>query len=85
MQFAYRDNWGRSPVHWAVLNGQIAVLDVLLQSGYFCANPQPLLNNDRKRRTSEESPIEICHRLYHHSNPELYQRIQCLLLQYMDN
>ena len=58
-----RDNWGRTPVHWAVLHGNIQVLEILLRNGFSADPPK---RNDSRRRTSvaNESPMEICSRLY---------------------
>jgi hypothetical protein len=73
------DNWGRTPVHWAVLHGHPQVLEVLLRNGL---NANPPKQRDKCRRTSvaNESPMEICNRLFG-DNPAVYQCIQEMLEQ----
>jgi non-ribosomal peptide synthetase component F len=59
----WHDNWDRTPVHWAVINGHVEALNVLLESG---CDPNPLKSKHGHKRTSAaiESPLEVCDRLY---------------------
>jgi acyl-CoA synthetase (AMP-forming)/AMP-acid ligase II len=74
------DKWYRSPVHWAVLNGRVEALSILLQEG-FSPNPPHPSNKSAKRGTSikVESPLEICERVYTHDDP-IGLKIKNLLL-----
>jgi ankyrin repeat protein len=51
-----------SPVHWAILNGRLEALKVLLQHGCSAMPPRPKRNN--RSSAAVESPLEICERLY---------------------
>ena len=61
----WRDRWHRTPVHWAVLNGHLEALEVLLAAG---ADPDPRAPSAYKhqKRTSlrQESPPELARRLH---------------------
>ena len=72
-----RDNWGRTPVHWAVLHGHSQVLEILLRNG-FSANPPKPKDNHRRTSVANESPMEICSRLYE-SDPKTFQCIKDIL------
>jgi len=64
-RFDWADRWFRTPVHWAVLNGNVESLKILLKSGCSANPPKPKAGGS-KRQTSLviESPLEICNRLY---------------------
>ena len=72
-----RDNWGRTPVHWAVLHGHVRVLEILMYNG-FTANPPKPKDNTRRTSVANESPMEICCRLYE-NDPTTYQCIKEML------
>lgn len=60
--FSFPDRWGRSPVHWAVLNGHIDALVLLLDLG---ANVAPgKSKNARKSSIAIETPLEMARRLF---------------------
>jgi ankyrin repeat protein len=63
----WRDKWSRTPVHWAVLNKHVDALRVLIEMG--CnAHPAKTHRKTGKRSSiDEESPEEICIRLYQSS------------------
>jgi hypothetical protein len=63
----WRDRWYRTPVQWAVLNGHLATLRLLLLAG---CNPKPPPSRRPNRSTSaeNEAPVEICERLYLHAS-----------------
>ena len=59
----WRDNWSRTAVHWAVLNGNVESLRILLEMG--CkANPVKLTASQMKSSIASESPMEICRRVH---------------------
>jgi ankyrin repeat protein len=56
------DKWFRTPVHWAVLNGRVHALEILLDKG---CNPSPTQPKTNKYSSMvSETPLEICDRLY---------------------
>jgi hypothetical protein len=58
----WRDHWSRTPVHWAILNGKVDALRVLLKNG---CSPKP--SKPKKNLASNvalETPIELCERIY---------------------
>jgi hypothetical protein len=59
------DKWYRTPVHWAVLNGRVDALEILLREGCSPDPPKPT-NRGASKGTSVriESPMEVCDRLY---------------------
>ena len=64
-RYDWQDRWFRTPVHWAVLNGNVEALEILLKGG--CSpNPcQPKASIvNRKTSAAVESPMEICERIY---------------------
>jgi len=65
-RFDWPDRWFRTPVHWAVLNGNVPALEVLLEFGCNPMPGSPSKMRKRNRRTSAriETPIEMCERLY---------------------
>jgi ankyrin repeat protein len=73
--FNWRDNWSRTPVHWAVLNGNAEALEVLLRMGCSAHPPKPKVI--ARSSVANESPSEICERL--HGSSELGRRIMGLL------
>jgi hypothetical protein len=57
----WRDRWYRTPVHWAILNGQIDALRVLLENG---CSPTPVMpKKNRSSSAALETPQEMCDRL----------------------
>lgn len=59
----WRDRWFRTPVQWAVLNGHVKVLHLLLLAG--CSPcPPPSRKTNRSTSAESETPIQICQRLY---------------------
>ncbi len=61
-KFDWQDRWFRTPVHWAVLNGKVDALRLLLDH---CSPTPPLPKNSNQRSTiAVETPLEICERLY---------------------
>lgn len=64
-KFDWQDRWFRTPVHWAVLNGNVKALEILIKGGC-SANPMKPREAVSSRSTSAaiESPLEICERLY---------------------
>ena len=64
-KFDWQDRWFRTPVHWAVLNGNVDALEILLKYGCNANPPQPRKSvSGRSTSAAIESPIEICQRLY---------------------
>lgn len=58
----WRDRWSRTPVHWAILNGRVDALKVLLDHG---CSPTPVKPKKNARTSAAlETPLEMCHRLY---------------------
>ena len=68
------DRWHRTPVHWAVLNGHIETLELLLIAG---CNPHPHQSKRLNRSTSaeDETPLEICERKFLRSNCHSQRKI----------
>ncbi|VEU44272.1 unnamed protein product [Pseudo-nitzschia multistriata] len=58
----FQDRWFRSAVHWAVINGRVRALKVLLEKG---CDPSPFKPKSNKQTSmTAETPLEICQRLY---------------------
>ena len=76
-----RDNWSRTPVHWAALHGHYHALEILLKNG-FNANPPKRKEGVRRTSVADESPLEMCTRLAE-NNPEIFVAIKELLNHYM--
>jgi acyl-coenzyme A synthetase/AMP-(fatty) acid ligase len=63
----WRDRWYRTPVHWAILNGQFDALRVLLENG---CSPSPVMpKKNRSSSAALETPQEMCDRLYARGSP----------------
>lgn len=60
--FNWMDRWFRTAVHWAVLNGRVEALSVLLELGCNPCPPKPKVN--KRSSAAIESPLELCDRLY---------------------
>lgn len=60
--FNWNDRWYRTPVHWAILNGKLDALKLLLEMGCNTTPPKPKTNNQSS--AAVESPLEMCNRLY---------------------
>ena len=60
--FDWRDRWSRTAVHWAVLNGKVNALRVLLKSGCSATPIKPKKN--ARTNVALETPQEMCDRLY---------------------
>lgn len=75
-KFDWQDRWFRTPVHWAVLNGKVSALEILMK---YCS-PAPVLPRKSQNRSNVaiESPFEMCERLYD-SNSDLGGKIRQLL------
>jgi hypothetical protein len=69
-----------TPVHWAVLNGQVGALEILLQMGCSATPFKPKVNN--RSSAAVESPMEMCERLYDPTNKGKGAEIQLLLLSH---
>lgn len=68
-----------TPVHWAILNGHVETLRVLLELG---CDPNPVKARHQKRSSiALESPLELCERLYGTSS-EIGLEISKLLQNY---
>jgi ankyrin repeat protein len=80
-RFDWTDRWFRTPVHWAVLNGKVDALRILLDGGSNPNPPKPKSN--RQTSVAIESPIEICQRLY--GDSETGKLIKQLLLEAPSN
>ena len=65
-----------TPVHWAVLNGRVQALKILLEGGCYADPPQPKANKGSSAAT--ESPLQICQRV-HGDGSEKGRVIQQLL------
>ena len=65
-----------TPVHWAVLNGRVQALQILLEGGCYADPPQPKANKGSSAAT--ESPLQICQRV-HGDGSEKGRVIQQLL------
>ena len=76
-----RDNWSRTPVHWAALHGHYHALEILLKNG-FNANPPKRKESVRRTSVADESPQEMCTRLAE-NNPDIFVAIKELLNHYM--
>lgn len=59
----WRDSWSRTPVHWAVINGKVDALALLVEKG-FSTNPPKPKESHRRTSAAMESPLEICSRMY---------------------
>lgn len=58
----WRDRWSRTPVHWAILNGHVDALQILLENG---CSPSPVLPKKNARTSAAlESPQDMCNRIY---------------------
>ena len=77
----WRDRWSRTPVHWAILNGKIDALEVLVEMGCSTNPPGPKFN--KHSSAAVESPIAMTERLYGASDNGL--RIKTLLSSYAIN
>ena len=81
-RYDWQDRWFRTPVHWAVLNGNVKALKVLLAGG---CSPNPSRPKasivNRKTSAAVESPLEICERIYGFDS-EKGREIQSLLNGY---
>ena len=64
-RYDWQDRWFRTPVHWAVLNGNVEALAILLEGG---CSPNPCRPKasvvSKKTSAALESPIEICERIH---------------------
>lgn len=78
----WQDRWFRSPVHWAVLHGNVKVLEILLKAGCSPNPPKPRRSPDSRTSGKVEFPIETCQRLY--EGTEIGDQINTLLNRYMD-
>lgn len=67
-------------MHWAVLNGHVAALKVLLEMGCSATPFKPKVNN--RSSAAVESPTEMCERLYDTSGGGKGSEIRRLLLSY---
>eukprot|EP00546_Thalassionema_frauenfeldii_P021046 CAMPEP_0178905014 /NCGR_PEP_ID=MMETSP0786-20121207/6020_1 /TAXON_ID=186022 /ORGANISM="Thalassionema frauenfeldii, Strain CCMP 1798" /LENGTH=1011 /DNA_ID=CAMNT_0020576535 /DNA_START=88 /DNA_END=3120 /DNA_ORIENTATION=- len=76
----WMDRWFRTPVHWAVLNGKVDALRLLLEEGYSADPPRPSGRGAKKRSSVLiESPLEICDRLAKESQADMTVIRQLLL------
>jgi acyl-coenzyme A synthetase/AMP-(fatty) acid ligase/ankyrin repeat protein len=78
----WMDHWYRTPVHWAVLNGNVEALEILLDEGFSPDPPLPPSSISNKGTSVVvESPLQICERLSSDSaSSEKWDRIRQLLL-----
>ena len=64
-RYDWQDRWFRTAVTWAVLNGNVEALQILLDGG---CSPDPCRPKEaranRKTSAAVESPMEICERLH---------------------
>ena len=64
-RYDWQDRWFRTPVHWAVLNGNVEALAILLEGG---CSPSPCRPKasvvSKKTSAALESPLEICERVH---------------------
>ena len=58
----WRDRWSRTAVHWAVLNGHLSSLRILLEAG--CLADPPMPNRSKSTSAALERPLDLCERLY---------------------
>jgi acyl-CoA synthetase (AMP-forming)/AMP-acid ligase II/ankyrin repeat protein len=70
--YDWNDRWFRTPVHWAVLNGNVQALEILLNGGC-SANPYTPKSN-RQTSVAMESPLEICDRVYGNTDKGIAMR-----------
>lgn len=77
----WRDTWSRTAVHWAVLNGHVSALEVLLKRKGL-PDPKPIKQTQKRSSVAHERPLEICQRV--HGNSELGARIRKLLENAME-
>jgi acyl-CoA synthetase (AMP-forming)/AMP-acid ligase II/ankyrin repeat protein len=65
-RYDWSDRWFRTPVHWAVLNGKVDALELLLDTG--CdpepSHPKERSKSNRSTSAKVETPSEMCERLY---------------------
>jgi ankyrin repeat protein len=73
--FNWRDNWARTPVHWAILNGNVEALEILLSMGCSARPRKPKVIAGSS--VANESPAEICERIY--GSSDLGRKISSLL------
>eukprot|EP00980_Cylindrotheca_fusiformis_P010512 scaffold2331_cov126-Cylindrotheca_fusiformis.AAC.2 len=78
--FNWRDHWMRTAVHWAVLNGHVGSLEILLELGCSATPVKPKVN--KSSSAAVESPMEMCIRLYDVSTEGKGAEIQRLLVSY---
>ena len=58
----WRDRWSRTPVHWAILNGNVDALQILLEKG---CSPTPIKpKKNACTSVALETPLEMCLRIY---------------------
>jgi acyl-CoA synthetase (AMP-forming)/AMP-acid ligase II/ankyrin repeat protein len=82
-KFDWMDRWYRTPVHWAVLNGRVGALDILLKAGFSAAPPTPSHKAKKQTSVEVETPLAICDRLYNDVDPK-WETIRRLLLKSLD-
>jgi ankyrin repeat protein len=82
-KFDWMDRWYRTPVHWAVLNGKVGALEILLEAGYSANPPTPSHKAKKQTSVEVETPLAICNRLYNDSDPK-WESIRRLLLNSLD-
>eukprot|EP00977_Amphora_coffeiformis_P016939 scaffold5364_cov164-Amphora_coffeaeformis.AAC.37 len=58
----WRDRWSRTPVHWAILNGKINALRILLDHG--CSSTPVKPKKNARTNAALETPQEMCDRIY---------------------
>ena len=71
----WRDRWSRTPVHWAILNGKVDALEVLLEMGCSAKPPTPKFN--KSSNVALERPMKMAERI--HGSSEVGNRIKNLL------
>jgi non-ribosomal peptide synthetase component F/ankyrin repeat protein len=76
LSFDSRDNWSRTPVHWAILNMQTDALTILIQNG--CSASPEAKKIKQKSSVAIETPLQMCNRLYS-SNPDISNLIKTIL------
>jgi ankyrin repeat protein len=59
-----KDRWSRTALHWAVLNGHLPVVKLLLEHGASCTSKVRDYRHHRSTRLTQESPTEISLRLW---------------------
>lgn len=87
--FDWRDRWFRTPVHWAILNGNLTALQILLEHGCHADPPKPKANiGNKSTNAAIETPLEMCNRLYGNNNNDddgtIGEQIRALLLTWME-